>query len=321
LARLKETFDVEEDALTSHLGTNYHFNDDRTKVVIEQSAQAEKMLKEFRYADCNPAAAPVSAGMQPPNEQDALDPPKEPFDMEALVGHMTYLYMCTRPDVGYALKVLSRFARPGTFGKRHVQWAHHLLRYVRGTKAQGLTFESGFPLYAQIFTDASHANDADTRRSITSIVIKVGGNTVYWKNSFSKIVCHSSTESELMALDVGATLSEMVRWLIQAMGGPIQDAIQLFVDNQATIDISSNPVQSGRNLHVHARYYYVRDLVYNLKVRVEKISTSLQIADVGCSHKGTPNFLTLRNFLMNCARVVSDESEVFAWEMHPAQAH
>ena len=115
---------------------------------------------------------------------------------------------------------------------------------------------------------------------------------------FTKIVSHSSTESELMALVVGATTGQCLRWLIESIGGPIQDQIQVFVDNQGTISISSNPIQSGRNLHVHARYFYVRDLVYDEQFKIEKIPNELQVADVGCSYKGTVNFVTLKTYLL-----------------------
>ena len=232
--------------------------------------------------------------------------------MEALVGHANYINLCTRPDIGQVLKPLARYTT--NFGKRHVEWAKYLLRYLRGTQAQCLVYRAGFPMYAQIFTDASHASEPDTRRSITSVVVKIGGNTVYWKSSFTSIVCHSSCESELMALDVGATILQMVRWLVEAIGGPIQGTIQLFVDNQGTIDISSNPVQSGRNLHVHARYYYVRDLVYEEGAEICKIPTDLQVADVGCTYKSTETFKKLRTVLMECARIVHNESGCPDWE-------
>ena len=143
--------------------------------------------------------------------------------------------------------------------------------------------------------------------------MKIGGNTVYWKSSFTSIVCHSSCESELMALDVGATILQMARWLVEAMGGPVQGKIQIFVDNQGTIDISSNPVQSGRNLHVHARYYYVRDLVYEEEAEICKIPTDLQVADVWCTFKGTDTFRKLRTVLMECARVIHNEHGCTVW--------
>jgi len=148
----------------------------------------------------------------------------------------------------------------------------------------------------------------------TSLVVKLGGNTVYWKVMFTSIVSHSSCESELMALDVGATIGQFVRWLGEAVGTPVQGTIQIFVDNQGTIDISTNPVQPGRNLHVHARYFYVRDCVYDGLFEIKWLPTELQIADVGCTAKGTTRFLELVHPLMSCARVVHNEHGNPVWD-------
>ena len=139
--------------------------------------------------------------------------------------------------------------------------------------------------------------------------------TVYWKNTFPKIVSHSSCESELFALDIGATTGQCLRWLLQAMGGPVQGTIQIFVDNQGTINISTNPVQSGRNLHVHACYFYVRDLVYDEEYTILHLPTGLQVADVGCTFKGGIQFRSLRAYLIATARIVHDEHENPEWEV------
>jgi hypothetical protein len=117
-----------------------------------------------------------------------------------------------------------------------------------------------------------------------------------------------------MALDLGATTGEALRWLAQAMGGPIQGQIQVYVDNNGTISIASNPVQAGRNMHVHARYFYVRDLVYDEQLDVLPLPSELQIADIGCSYKGARNFLNLRPYLLMCARIVHDEHGIPRWE-------
>ena len=118
-----------------------------------------------------------------------------------------------------------------------------------------------------------------------------------------------------MALDVGATNGQCLRWLLQSMGGPIQGTIQIFVDNQGAINISTNPIQSGRNLHVHARYFYVRDLVYDEHYALYHLPTEMQVADVGCTFKGGPSFLKLRDIELGCARVVHDGSDVPRWEI------
>ena len=293
-SRLTSKFDVEEGPLDSHLGVNYHFNEDHSHLLVEQSDQVREVLAEFQMEDCNPESTPTMAGPVP-CKADCEIKYEGQWDMESLVGHVLYLYMCTRCDVGHPLKRLSRFIKE--FGKKHVELAKHLLRYLKGSINKGLEYTAKYPMYLQIFTDASHANCKDTGRSILSIVCKMGGNTVYWKNSFSSIVCHSSFESE------------GVRWLSDAMGGLLQNTVSVFVDNSAAVSTANNPLQPGRNLHVHARYFYVRDLVNNSRINVHHIPTSMQVADVGCSYKGGPNFRQLREYLLRCARVVFDDDE------------
>ena len=310
--RVTQKFDVEEGPLKEHLGVFYTFNETERSLEMGQSAQVGKMLHQFGMENCKPTDAPTMPGPVPCIE-DTLTPPDAPFDMMGFVGHATWLYQCTRPDIGQALKVLSRFT--AKFGKRHVQYAKHLIRYLQGTKNQVLRYKAGYPLYYQVFTDASHASCPDTRRSILSVVIKLGGMTVYWKNTFSKIVSHSSCESELFALDIGATTGQCLRWLVQAIGGPVQGTVQVFVDNQGTINISTNPVQSGRNLHVHARYFYVRDLVYDEEYAIVFLPTTMQVADVGCTFKGGTSFRRLRQYLIDTARIQHDEHEMPQWRM------
>jgi hypothetical protein len=312
LADVRQKFDIEEGELDEHLGLLYSLDLPNGVCRITQPVQIMKVLRQFGMENCNAADTPMITGPLP-SEADCEDKPSVWFDMEGFVGHISWLHLCTRPDLGRALKHLSRFTKK--YGKKHVEFAKHILRYLKGTQTLGLTYRTGFPLYFQIFTDASHAGCVDTRRSIVSIVVKFGGNTVYWKVNFTTIVCHSSTESELMALDVGATVSQCLRWLLEAMGGPVQYTIQIFVDNESTIQIGTNPVQSGRNLHVHARYYYCRDLVYDDLISIESISTHLQVADVGCAFKGAHTFKQLLPFLMGCARVRM-VGAAYEWETH-----
>ena len=156
----------------------------------------------------------------------------------------------------------------------------------------------------QTFSDSDHATDPDTRRSVSGIIIKLGGNTILWKNVFQKITSHSSTESELMSLDLGATLTVYINWICIACGLTPIMPIPCYVDNQATIDIASNPVQSGRNVHIHARYYYVRDLVFDGSILIVKINTNDQISDLLVSFKSFDTFHRFRAFLHGCCYIV-----------------
>ena len=118
-----------------------------------------------------------------------------------------------------------------------------------------------------------------------------------------------------MALDEGATVLQALRYLIEAIGGPVQGKIQIFVDNTSTITIASNPVQPGRNAHVHARHFYVRDLAYGDLVELIHLPTALQLADIGCTYKGGHTFVYLRKILIECARLMFDDNGNLFWKM------
>ena len=312
LKRLTVKFDVTEGPLEEHLGVMYQFDMEKGVCHMSQSEHIRKFLKEFRMQDCIPSSTPSLEGPEP-NSEDCKTTTKEVWDMQSFIGNCLWLVMCTRPDIQKQLKPLSR--HPIIFGSRHVLAAKQILRFLKWSIGDKLTYRAGYPLYYQVFTDASHASCVDTRRSTMSVVVKLGGNTVYWRVAFTTIVSHSSTESELMALDEGATVLQALRWLIESMGGPIQGKIQCFVDNTSTLVIATNPVQPGRNAHVHARYFYVRDLAWEELLELLHCPTDLQLADIGCAYKGGLQYHKLRKYLMECARLVRDDHNVFVWEM------
>ena len=291
---------------------------------ITQTSQVDKMLTYFGMRECNTnVTAPTPKGPMPSKADVPTDPQEladviESFDMYACVGHLNWLQMGTKPEISYPLKVLAKSVK--AFGQAHIRLAKHIMRWCAKTRLVGIVFRSGNEKRIQIFTDASHAGCPDTRKSITAVVVKIGGNTVFWMCVFQTIVSHSSTESELMALDKGATLGQFVLWVYECVSQSTHGLIRIFVDNQGTIDLTQNPIQPGRNLHVHARYFYVRDLVQEEVYDIMHLPSALQIADVLATFKGGANFRALYPLIIGCARIVRDsQTEELTWDRSKLQ--
>ena len=134
-----------------------------------------------------------------------------------------------------------------------------------------------------------------------------------WGCHWQTIVSHSSTESELTALDKGATLGQYTKYLVGMVAGDYNPVIDVFIDNQSTIQIGSNPIQPKRNLHIHARYFYIRDLVMGGDYSLHYCPTAIQVADLLCTYKGTLNFQNLYALLVGCACVQTDASGNLVW--------
>ena len=66
------------------------------------------------------------------------------------------------------------------------------------------------------------------------------------------------------------------------------------------------------NVHVHARYFYVRDFVLSKEYAIVKIDTSDQISDVLVTFKSNATFIRFRSLLMNCS-YVAVEGKTIRW--------
>ena len=315
--KLGERFEFVLNPLKRCLGIDYEIDYENSIITMNQYDHVVKMLRAFNMQDCKAESHPMPRNVTlseatVPTDPDEIDKYKKQFNMERALGYFNWIAGGTRPDICLALKHLSRFAK--AYGPEHIAAAKHLMRYLKGTARKCLIYRAGMEPRMQVFTDASHAGCPDTRRSITGVVIKFAGCTIFWLCLYQKIVSHSSCESELMALDKGATTGRFVRWLLEAMGAKRSKPTNIFVDNQGTIDIAVNPVQAGRNKHVHARYFYVRDLVKNGEYVIVHLRTDEQISDVLCANKGTKRFAALVHLLMDCAMTEFDEQGIPQWK-------
>jgi hypothetical protein len=156
--------------------------------------------------------------------------------MQSHLGHINFIQQGTHPEISYALKVASKYAT--VFGKRHIEWVKHIVRYLKGAKNMGISLKRVHPSLRrllQLLTDADHANDPDTRKSISGAIGKMGGSTIFWKSVFQKIVSHSSTESELMSLDTGATIGQYLKWIVWALGDKPELPIPIFIDSNSCL--------------------------------------------------------------------------------------
>ncbi|XP_043262488.1 secreted RxLR effector protein 161-like [Colletes gigas] len=117
----------------------------------------------------------------------------------SLVGALMYLAIAIRPDIAYAVSVLSRFNE--SYGKPHA--ANRVLRYLKGTSKYQLVFKRNTKDLAGV-VDFDWANDVDDRTSYTGSVFKLAGTAIVRESKKQKSVALSSMEAEYMALTEAA---------------------------------------------------------------------------------------------------------------------
>ncbi|XP_028769508.1 uncharacterized protein LOC114726966 [Neltuma alba] len=109
-----------------------------------------------------------------------LDPfLQNPSVYRRLIGRLSYLTM-TRPDICFVVQTLSQFMSAPW--KSHMEAATRVVRYLKGSPGMGIFLAATNRTNLECYVDSDWAACHDTRRSVTSFVLKFGGSPICWKS-------------------------------------------------------------------------------------------------------------------------------------------
>jgi len=133
---------------------------DRAAKVITLSNPGHVMalLEAFGMENSTPNKTPMSSGAKLFRTGENLLPEVNRY--AELVGSLLYLSTTTRPDIAFAVGVLSRYMSCPE--EEHMPSAKGVLRYMRGTTRLGVVYGGDEPLHG--YVDADWAGDTDGGR-------------------------------------------------------------------------------------------------------------------------------------------------------------
>ena len=174
------------------------------KLCLYQSSYLSKVLDRFDMGASKPVTIPMphhyklSTSQSPRTEEDKKYMAKIPY--ASAVGSLMFSMICTRPDLAYAISLVSRFMSDP--GKEHWSAVKWVLRYLRGTVNHGLIYGKNVSNSVQVqgYVDSDYAGSIDTRKSITGYIFTVCGGVVSWKSTLQSVVALSTTEAEYIAM-------------------------------------------------------------------------------------------------------------------------
>ena len=131
----------------------------------------------------------------------------------------------------------------------------------------------------QGYVDADFASEVDLRRSTTSYVFTVGTTAVSWISQVQRIVALSTTEVEYVAVTEASKEMIWLQGLFTDLGLKQVKNI-LFSDNQSAIHLAKNSTFHSRTKHIGLRYHFIRSLLEDGVLILEKIQGSKNPADM-----------------------------------------
>uniref|UniRef100_A0A1J3I7B7 Retrovirus-related Pol polyprotein from transposon TNT 1-94 n=2 Tax=Noccaea caerulescens TaxID=107243 RepID=A0A1J3I7B7_NOCCA len=255
---------------------------DREKGTLKLSQEnyIEKVLKAFGMTEAKPTITPLATHFRlksltkDERKEEAIHMEGTPY--ASAVGSLMYAMIGSRPDLAFAVGVISRFmSNPGRDHWTAVKW---VLRYLRGASQDCLTFTKNKDFSIEGFCDSDYATDLDKRRSVTGFIFKVWGNTVSWRSNLQSVVALSTTEAEYMALSSAVKEAIWLKSLCEELGFGA-GAVKIHCDSQSALALAKNSVHHERTKHIATKYHFIRDIVADGTVKLFKIHTSRNPAD------------------------------------------
>ncbi|KAK3238963.1 hypothetical protein CYMTET_51074 [Cymbomonas tetramitiformis] len=296
---------VDEGALTDILGMRMTFRDAGLvrECRMSQHGLIHHMLEKYGMTDCNPALSPMEPklALTPADPQDVVTA----FPYANLAMELMWLGRCTRPDILPAVCYLARFMH--CHSATHWQHLLRVLRYLKGTIDVCLTLQCSSPashnaeLVVAAYSDADHAADKVTRRSVTGSLVRLNGSTVMCSSKLQKTVAVSTADAELVALSETARDIEHVVNLLSEFA-PVKLPVVLHGDNHASIIQAESALNNTASRHIAVRDRYVAKLAELGRIRIVKVPSVENLADFFMKFMPTDRFLVLRQIVLRFFR-------------------
>ncbi|GFW15439.1 retrovirus-related Pol polyprotein from transposon TNT 1-94 [Trichonephila clavipes] len=241
------------------------FQEIGNSLFIHQRSYIRRLCEIYEKYKYPVSSLPISKGQV----LSKLDSPKTSEEIltvpyRNLIGSLSFIAIRTRPDIMYAVNVLSQFqANPGI---KHWNCLLRLLGYLKYTQEYKLELSKVKSLKLRCYSDSDFATNRDDRVSMGGFITFIDETPISWRTFKQKSVSLSTMEAEYVSLTEAAKEFIWLKNVIdnKSLNLELSENV-MFCDNQAAISFSKSPVENYRTKHIDVRYHFLRNLIYDKK--------------------------------------------------------
>ena len=251
---------------------------------LSQASYIDKVLARFSMQNSKKDQLPTRHGIVLSKEQCPTTPQEEedmrrvPSVHTLAVGSLMYAMLCTRPDICYAIGIVSSYqSNPGL---AHWIAVKRILKYLRRTRNYMLIY-SGADLNPIGYTDFDFMSDKDSRKSTPGSVFTLGGRAVVWRSVKKSSIAYSTMEAEYIAACEEAKEAVLLKKFFTNLEvvSNMDKPIVLYCDNSGAVANSKEPGIHKRGKHIERKYHLIREIVNWGDVVVMKIASQDNLVD------------------------------------------
>lgn len=257
-------------------------------ILLHQTSYVTGMCKEFGFdSPSTRASASTPMDDRPSSVVDSAPYLDIPL-FQSAVGALLYASMNTRPDISVAVRAVSQRVVAPT----QADWiaVKRIFLYLSSHLDFGIVYLRNGSLVMESYSDASWADDPESRRSVGGYCIKLAGGVIAWRSKQQSLVATSTTESEIIAASDTTKEVLALRKLATDLDMEQPSPSIIFEDNSACITIAKNPGSRAGSKHFDTTHMFVADRVARGEVDLVYISTHDNTADMFTKALGKSKF-------------------------------
>ncbi|KID83774.1 reverse transcriptase family protein [Metarhizium guizhouense ARSEF 977] len=276
---LKNRYSLREEEFKWYLGIRVIRDRPSRKICLCQDAYIDKIARKFKLCDSKLRVPSIPITTTPLVKYDGQASKEEIKVYQERVGSLMYIAVMTRPDIARAATQLARFLTNPS--PEHLAAADQCIRYLYTTKFLAIVYDGMHAGEALVIaSDASFADDAETRRSSQGYVMTLFNGPVVWKAGLQDTVTTSTTEAEILSLERTAKESYALDRLLRDISldlGPLK----IYCDNLQSIRlvVEENQRITTKLRHVDIQNMWLKQEFKKGRFLVEYLQTDQMPAD------------------------------------------
>ncbi|GFS37982.1 hypothetical protein Acr_00g0055040 [Actinidia rufa] len=223
---------------------------------LSQAAYIDNILVKFAMHNSKKGFLPFRYGVAFSRDQCPRTPQEEELmrlvPYASTVGSLMYAMLCTRPDICYAVAMVSKYQS----NPRSEHWiaVKHILKYLRRTRDYVLICGSE-DLTSIGYSDSDFQSDRDFRKSTSGYVFTLGGGAISWRSVKQYCIADSTMEVEYVAAyEVAKEAVWLKKFLLELGVVPLaKGPIILHCDNSVAIAQSKDSRDHKKGKHIERK--------------------------------------------------------------------
>jgi len=327
--------DMTIDTLIRNLSTSYQLEDQgnvqdylgiritkdpiNKSITMTQPGFIESVLADLNLlSDSKPKDTP-SVGILYP-DRDGI-PRQETWNYRSVIGKLNYIAQNTHPDISFAVHQCARYSASPT--ALHDLAVKRIGRYLLATKDKGIVMHPTQDFKLDMFVDADfagiwHREYSELREcalSRTGYITTYCGCPIHWASKLQSEIALSTTESEYIALSMASRELLPLRRLTAELhkhglfSTPLDkpfsithtstlEASTIYEDNASCVVLAHSEGTKVRTKHISLKWHRFKDHIRTGDIKVVKIDTNLNWADIFTKPLSKVKHESLRRFIM-----------------------